>query len=60
LIEVAYMLTPFMPGTSERILGAFGVSAGEVTEWEASGTSWGRAQGRTVTQPEPLFPKLDA
>jgi methionyl-tRNA synthetase len=60
LVEIAFMLSPFMPSTSRRILDTFGVDAEEIAGWEAEGSSWGHAAGRTVTPPEPLFPRLDS
>lgn len=54
LMVVARTLWPFMPHTSERIAGVFGVDSGD-----PAATNWGAAAGATVSSTEPLFPRLE-
>ena len=53
---VAVMLSPFLPDTSARILGAFGVESSTFDT-----LTWGALPaGQTITSPPVLFDKLEA
>jgi methionyl-tRNA synthetase len=54
LCAVAYALSPVMPTTAGKVVGAFGVDPAALADW-----TWGLAAGRSVTKPEPLFPRLE-
>ena len=54
LLAVSHALTPFMPSTTAKIAGTFGVTADELASW-----AWGLGAGRDVRKPAPLFPRLE-
>lgn len=55
LLAIAHALTPVMPSTSAKIAGIFGVDADTLAGW-----TWGIGEGRDVTKPAPLFPRLES
>ncbi|MCW2972841.1 MAG: methionyl-tRNA synthetase [Thermoleophilia bacterium] len=54
IVTVAHALSPVMPSTSVKVAAMIGVDAGALQQW-----SWGIAEGRDVTKPSPLFPRLE-
>ncbi|MCW2925198.1 MAG: Methionine--tRNA ligase, partial [Thermoleophilia bacterium] len=54
LCAIAHALTPVMPSTAAKVAASFGVTVEELVDWH-----WGLANGRPVTKPEPLFPRLE-
>jgi len=54
VLAVCHALTPFMPSTVAKVVATFGVTVDDLASW-----SWGMAEGRPVTKPSPLFPRLE-
>lgn len=54
MLQVAMMLSPYMPQSSKRIANAFAVSVESL-----HGHAWGDAAGNTISAVEPMFPRLD-
>jgi methionyl-tRNA synthetase len=54
----AVMLAPFIPASSSRILAQLGLRPLEDGDWQARGR-WGTEAMTTVSEPTPLFPRID-
>jgi methionyl-tRNA synthetase len=60
LRQVAIMIYPIMPDTSEKILAQLGlVPSDEFKKSLENLKKWRDGAGRTVNQPSPLFPRLE-
>ncbi len=55
---VAQALRPFLPSTAQRVAEQLGVSL-EVPSWDAALQWGGLPAGTVVSEPRPIFPKLD-